>query len=343
MFDYHDFLRKLQIHILLLALAFFGGAMGFHFFYPDESWVRLLFMTAITLSTVGYGDVLKVENNPGAALYTMVLMLVGMGIVLYSVSTLTAFFVEGKFGQLLSLQSIRRRAKKMDNHYVICGAGKTGVHVIREMIENEKDFIVIENDEHIISELRKDFDGILVVHGDATSDEVLEQVNLPKAKGLVATLANDKDNLFLCITARMMNPSLEIVCKAIEFGIVNKLKKAGADYVVCPNFIGGMRIASEILRPNVVNFLDSMLRGKSTGHNMRVGEVSVGQESIFINKTLADVKVYDKCSVNVIAYRKADQDDFIYNPPPEVTIEMGDTLLFIGSADQRTKMEEFFS
>jgi voltage-gated potassium channel len=341
MFDYHDFLRKLQIHILLLALAFFGGALGFHFFYPDESWVRLLFMTAITLSTVGYGDVLKVENNPGAALYTMILMLVGMGIVLYSISTLTALFVEGKFGQLLSLQSIRRRAKKMDNHYVICGAGKTGVHVIREMIENEKDFIVIETDENIINEIRKDFDDVLVVHGDATSDEVLEQVNLSRAKGLVATLASDKDNLFLCITAKMMNPKIEIVSKAIEFGIVNKLKRAGADYVVCPNFIGGMRIASEILRPNVVNFLDNMLRGKD--QSMRVGEVSVGQESSFINKTLADVKVYDQCSVNVIAYRKVDQDDFIYNPPPEMTIEMGDTLLFIGSADQHNRMEQIFS
>jgi voltage-gated potassium channel len=341
MFDYHDFLRKLKIHIMLLGLAFFGGALGFYFFYPDEPLVRLLFMTAITLSTVGYGDVLRVEDNPAAAMYTMILMLVGMGIVLYSVSTLTAFFVEGKLGQLLSLQSVRRRAKKMDNHYIICGAGKTGVHVIREMIENEKDYIVIENSDEIISELRKDFDDILVVHGDATSDETLEQVNLSRAKGLVATLANDKDNLFLCITARMMNPEIEIVSKAIEFQIVNKLKKAGADYVVCPNFIGGMRIASEILRPNVVNFLDKMLRGKD--HSMRVGEVSVGLESAFIDKTLADVKVYDMCAVNVIAYRKADQDDFIYNPPPEVTIEIGDTLLFIGSPDQQIKMEKIFS
>lgn len=229
----------------------------------------------------------------------------------------------------------------MDNHYVICGAGKTGVHVIREMIENEKNFIVIENNQEIISEIRKDFADILVVQGDATSDEVLEQVNLNRSKGLVATLANDKDNLFLCITARMMNPKIEIVSKAIEFGIVNKLKRAGADYVVCPNFIGGMRIASEILRPNVVNFLDKMLRGK--GDNMRVGEVSVGHESAFIDKTLADVKVYDMCSVNVIAYRKADQDDFIYNPPPEVTIEMGDTLLFIGSPNQQEKMDRLFS
>jgi len=341
MFDYHDFLRKLQIHILLLGTALFGGTLGFYFFYPEESIVRLLFMTAITLSTVGYGDVLRVEDNPAAAMYTMVLMLVGMGIVLYSVSTLTAFFVEGKLGQLLLMQSVRRRTKKMDNHYVICGAGKTGVHVIREMIENEKDFIVIENNQEIITEIRKDFSDLLVVQGDATNDEVLDQVNLSRAKGLVATLANDKDNLFLCITARMMNPKIEIVSKAIEFGIVNKLKRAGADYVVCPNFIGGMRIASEILRPNVVNFLDKMLRGKDD--NMRVGEVSVGQESAFIDKTLADVKVYDMCSVNVIAYRKADQDDFIYNPPPEVTIEMGDTLLFIGSPNQQEKMDSLFS
>ena len=341
MFDYHDFLNKLKINIILLGVVFFGGTLGFYLFYPDESLVRLLFMTAITLSTVGYGDVLRVEDNPAAAVYTMILMLVGMGIVLYSVSTLTALFVEGKLGQFLSLQSIRRRARRMDNHYIICGAGKTGVHVIREMIETEKDYIVIENNDEIISELRKDFDDILVVQGDATSDEILEQVNLSKAKGLVATLANDKDNLFLCITARMLKSDIEIVSKAVEFQIVNKLKKAGADYVVCPSFIGGVRIASEILRPNVVNFLDKMLRGKD--HTMRVGEVIVKSESTFLNKTLADVKVYDTCSVNVIAYRKANQDDFIYNPSPEVTIEMGDILLFIGSPDQQARMEKIFS
>ncbi|MCO4794144.1 MAG: potassium channel protein [Bacteriovoracaceae bacterium] len=341
MFDYHDFLKKLQIHILLLGSAFFGGALGFHYFYPDEHWVKLLFMTAITLSTVGYGDVLNVENNPAAAMYTMILMLVGMGIVLYSVSTVTAFFVEGKVGKLLSIQSMRRRARKMNDHYIICGAGKTGVHVIREMIENEKDYIVIENDEEKIAELKKDFTDILVIQGDATSDETLELVNLSGAKGMVATLENDKDNLFLCITARMLNPNLEIVSKAIEFGIVNKLKRAGADYVVCPNFIGGMRIASEILRPNVVNFLDKMLRGKD--NSMRVGEVSVGQDSVFINKPLKDVKVYDMCSVNIIAFRKAEQDNFIYNPPPEVVVEMGDTLLFIGSAEQQQRMDKMFS
>jgi len=335
-FNYFRAWRELRFPIYLLIGSLFIGTLGFKFFFPEESFLKLLYMTGITLTTVGYGDVLGVENVPGAIIYTIILMIAGMGVVLYATSVMTAFIIEGNLKNAFTRERARRRVLKMKNHYIICGAGETGVHVIKEMISSGHDCVVIESSLEKKEEINNDFPELPIIIGDATSDAILEEAGIERAKGLVAALSNDKDNLFLVVSAKLLNSRLSIVAKAIELGMIKKLKKAGASYVVSPNYIGGMRMASEILRPHVTNFLDRMLRGKDK--SIRVEEVQIPKESSLVGKRMREVDFYKKCGVNILALGRG-SDNFQYNPNPETMMKEGDVLLYIGTSEQEKSLQ----
>lgn len=336
-----DILKGLKIHISFLLFAFFGGAVGYHFLYPEAAWNKLFFMTAITLSTVGYGDVLNVEQSTAGTLFTMILMLVGLSIVLYSVSAITATFIEGNLGKLIKLKALYRRIAKMKNHYIVCGIGQTGTHVVSELESTQKEFVVIEMNSDLIAQYQQTHPNINFIEGDATNEEILEKANIANAQGVIATLPNDKENLFLVITARMMNTKLKIASKAIQLSMVSKLRKAGANYVVTPNFIGGMRIASELLRPNVVSFLDKMLRGKDK--SVRVGEITIQEDSKFIGRSLKEINPLQTYGLNILAINTSHKkDDFIYNPCLDTELAAGDVLIFVASLQQQQKIEADF-
>ena len=325
---------RARIVTLAQVMIFFGGALGYRIIYPDVEWSKLFFMTAITLSTVGYEDVLNVEENAIASYYTMVLMLAGMGIVLYSVSAITAFFLEEKFAHLLRLHSMKRRAGKMEDHYIVCGAGQTGIHAIQELHDTKTPIVVIEQDEKLVQALRTQFHDVIVFLGNAIQDQILKEAGVEKARGLIALLHDDKDNLILVVTAKMLNPHLKIVSKAIELSMVEKLKNAGAAHVVSPNFIGGMRIASEILRPHVVSFLDGMLRRSVVE---RILEVSILPGSKKVGRSLESLHTFKKIGIHVIAVARSGTQ--IYNPDPAMMLEANDVLIFIGSPDDAKKLE----
>jgi len=269
-------------------------------------------------------------------------MIMGMGVVLYSVSAVTALFVEGNIWKIIAQRKLLKRINCMENHYIVCGAGQTGVHVIREMMEAEESVVVIESDTEVIEILKEEFKNIPVIQGDATSDSILDEVNLENAKGIVVALANDKDNLFLTLSARLKNQNIKIVAKAVELSLIDKLERAGANYVVSPNFIGGLRIASQMLRPHVVGFLDKMLRGQDK--TVRIGEVTIGANSKYINKSISDANIFDSCQVYVMACsRKLRPDQFLYNPAPDTVLSEGDNLIFICTNEQQEKMNDLFA
>ncbi|PKL76219.1 MAG: potassium channel protein [Candidatus Melainabacteria bacterium HGW-Melainabacteria-1] len=329
--------QELQLPFSLLFITFVGGTLGYKLLYPDLELHRLFFMTAITLSTVGYGDVVGAENSPLAAWYTMVLMLVGMGTSVYAVSTLTAFFVEGALGELLKYSKLKRRIAGMREHYIICGAGTTGVHIIREMSRCGVNFVVLDQSEERLHELREEFPNLLFIADDATDEASLAQAGIHLASGLVAALTNDKENLFLTLTARQMNPRLKIVSKAIDLNIGRRLEIAGADYIVSPNFIGGMRMASEMLRPNVVSFLDRMLRGHE--NDIRIHEVTLPIGSSQAGKCLGELEVFLHTGVRILAMLDSPQSSqYVYNPDHDHKLAVGTVLLFIGNTAQQRKL-----
>jgi len=316
--------KNLRLHLLLLLFALTFGLIGYHFIYPE-----------------GYTDLFGMEKEPLALIFSMFLMLMGLGVVLYSISTITAYFVEGKIDKLFLLRKILRRIKKMENHYIICGAGQTGIHIIKEMHTLDIPFVVVDSSEDLINSVREDYKGVMAIKGDATIDETLEKTNIDKAKGIIVALSNDKDNLFLTLTARIKNPSLKIVSRSIDISMREKLITAGANYVVSPNFIGGMRMASEILRPNVVSFLDTMLRG--TDKTMRISEYVIPSNSKQVGKSIAEINIHKNCGINLLATKRTNEDHFEYNPGPEKQLEKEMVLLYIGTPKNREKIEHLFS
>ncbi len=341
MYEIIQIWKKIRLHLLLLTLALALGIVGYHLIYPDHSFTHLLYMTVITLSTVGYTDLFGMENNPAALGFSMILILVGLSVVLYSASTITAYFIEGKIDKLFLLRKTFRRINKMENHFIICGAGQTGIHVIREMHTLGIPFVVIDNHDELIEHVRTEFKDALAIKGDATNDEILQKSNIDHAQGLVVALSNDKDNLFLTLTARIKNPKLKIVSRSIDLGMREKLITAGADYVVSPNYIGGMRMASEILRPNVVSFLDVMLRGADK--TIRIHEFIIPENSPQVGKTLSEVNLYTNCHVNLLASKTSSTKSFQYNPGPDMILEKNHILLFIGTNKNTEAMKKLFS
>lgn len=332
--------NKIKLPILMLAGALIFGVVGYSLIYPDAPLEKIIFMTGITLSTVGYGDVLNIESNSIAIYFTMVLMIVGMGAVLYSISYVTAFIIEGNLRNIFYVESMKRRAKKMKDHYIICGVGKTGIHVVAEMHETKQDFIVIEMNPERIKAVQEISPNAVIIDADATDDHIFDEVNLKEAKALVATLSNDKDNLYLTLSAKMHNPDLLVVARAFDLGMFDKLKKAGADYVVSPNYIGGMRIASEILRPHVVTFLDKMLRAKDK--SIRVEESVIPNDSDYVDKSIKELHFFKKTGVNIMGVA-SDGQAYDYNPSPDYKFKSGDVILYICNNKQREAINSFFS
>ena len=227
----------------------------------------------------------------------------------------------------------------MHNHYIICGAGTTGVHVIREMHRCQVPFVVVDYSQERLQELQEEFPNLLSLVGDASHDDVLEKANIQTCKGLVAALTNDKDNLFLTLTARQMNPTIKIVSKAVEPNIRRRLEIAGANYIVSPYYIGGMRMASEILRPHVVSFLDRMLRGQD--NDIRIHEVLVPENSWACGKTLGKLEIYEHTGVQILALAQPENlTQYEYNPAPGIKVTAGTVLFFIGTPEQQQKINK---
>ena len=334
--------KEIRIPAFLLAFTLFGGACGYKILYPDIPWSKLIYFTAITLSTVGYGDTLNVEQDPAATFYTIVLIFLGMGMVLYSASSITAFIIEGHLGNLFKKRAMMKKIESMENHFIVCGAGETGLHVIKEIIHSGRDLVVIDGNEDKLKNLTTTYPQLATLSGDATIDDCLKQARVENAQGLIATLSGDKDNLFLTFTAKMLNNKLQIVAKTTNLTMIKKLENAGADYVVSPQFIGGMRIASVMLRPNVVSFLDRMLKGKDK--SIRVNEFVIPETSSLNGLTFEEAPIREKTGINVFAYCPTGHSgEFSYNPAPNQALKAGGVLLYIATSEQQSRMEKAFS
>ncbi len=294
-------------------------------------------MTAVTLSTVGYTDMFNVANNFWASWYTMLLIISGMGIVLYSISFLASLLVDGGLRDIFYRHTLDRRIRKMNRHYIICGAGETGLHVIREMHSSGKQLVVIDNKPEALEVLKEELPECATILGDATRDHTLKEAHIERAEALVAVLHNDKDNIFLTLSARSINPDLVIITKVAEEIVLPRMYSAGATHVISPNLVGGRRIASELLRPRVVNFLEQISRASDP--DLHFEEVIVSEDSPLSGSSLAESHIQEKTNLIIIAYSR-DGKNFIYNPPSHLILRPGTTLIFIGATKQQRKLQK---
>lgn len=322
--------RRIFIAFGLLLGLIIIGTIGYLVIEKDNQkggWNLLdaVWMTIITVTTVGYGDM---EMSDAGRVFTMFLIISGIGMYIYSVTVITAFLVEGQLLSFFKHKKMTRDVEKLSNHYIICGIGDTGLHVLEEMVKAEASFVGIDVDEERLEHLAETHD-FLSLHGDATDDDMLIRAGIERAKGLVACLSRDQDNLFVVISAKKLNPSLRVVSKAVENNSPDKLVTAGADEVVLPDHIGGIRLASGILEPHLIDFFAKMQVSRQT---TRFAESIIQPDSKINGITIEEANIKEETGLVVIAIRSKD-GTYIYNPSGDLKIEAGDALFVI--SDQR--------
>ena len=328
--------KRLITGFLAILLVVLGGGVGY-WFIGDGLWSfgDCLYMTVITVTTVGYAEVLPgMDHVHYARAFTVVLLMFGTGSLVYFASTVTAFIIEGDLRNVLFASRLRKRIKRMKGHVIVCGAGSTGRNVIEELLTTGHPVVAIDTREEALRELAERFPKAeySFIVGDATDDDIMNQANLGTARGLVAALSSDKDNLYLTVSARQANPTIRIVARCAEISHVDKIKRSGADAVVSPNYIGGMRLVSELLRPAVVRFLDDMLRDRRAAY--RIEEITLGARAGELGGTLRDAKVRERFGMTVLAVRARDATVWTYNPDASISLGAGTTLVVLGSSDQ---------
>lgn len=338
-----DMKKQMIGALVAVALACTVGTVGFYIIdHGEHSILECFFMTVITLATVGYSEVIPLD--PAGQLFASILIILGMGTLIYFGSTLVAFWVEIDLRQVRRRRKMQKAIDNLKGHIIVCGAGTTGARVVSEMVDTKTPFVMIDLEQEQLESLAtldgKPRNDILFVHGDATEDKVLEEAGIHRASGLVAALRNDKDNLYLILSARQINPGLRIVARATETDAPAKMLRAGADKVVAPNILGGLRIASEMLRPEVTEFLDVMMR--DTDQATRFAQVTLPPGSPIVGKRLAETNIRKNTDVLVIAIRDK-EGRFLYNPGSDTILEEEAVLVVLGAMESVIKLQNSLS
>jgi len=320
---------SLRIGVIAVGCAIGVGTVVFHHI---EGWSILdsLYVTAQTVTTVGFGD-LTPRTVWGRAFAT-VFMLVGVGIVLYALTSAVQSIVQSEMVATFGRRRLSRKMSKLRNHFIICGAGRVGSHLIRSLQGSDETFIVIESNAEKVSQLL-DL-GIAVLVRDATLEESLIEAGVENAKGLAACLPKDADNVYVVLTARALNPDIHIVARAAEEQAEAKLIRAGANRVVAPTIIGGHRMAMALTKPAVGDFLDSI-----TANQLDLGfeQLEVEPVSSFVGRRLSDTNIRSQLNIVIVSIRRVN-GEIVFNPNAEAVIQAGDMLIAIGSAESLAKL-----
>ena len=307
------------------------GTVGFHLI---ERWTLAdsLYVTVQTLTTVGYGDI-PPHTATGRA-FAVVVMLIGVAGVALFVSTIVQSVVQSELISTFGQRRLSKKMSKLRDHYIICGSGRVGSHLVRDLQSANESFVVIENDQQRAAEFSQR--GVNVIVGDATLEESLRDVGVEHARGLAACLPNDADNVYVVLTARDLNPNLRIVARAAEEQAEAKLLRAGANHVVAPTIIGGHRMAVALTKPAVSEFMDSI-----TASELGLGfeQVEVDAASSLVGQALRSTPIRSELDVVIVSIRRQSGEIF-FNPAGDATIESGDILIAIGRADSLSGLNQ---
>ena len=320
--EWREIRQRLVLVSLGLVFLFTAGIAGYMLI---EHWNLLdaTYMTVITLATIGFGETHPLSS--AGRIFTIGLILGGMVVLTYGLTQVTAFFVEGYATNLFRRAKMEKQIERLTSHTIVCGAGRTGRYVIEEMVKMHHPFVVIDQSADQLAQLP--WPDMPTVCGNAAKEGVLAQAGIERARALVAALPTDSDNVFVVLTARGLNPRLQIISKGNEEESRDKLVRAGADSVVLEYFIGGLRMASLILRPAVVSFLDIMLREQDK--TLRIEQAEVRPGSSLICMTVGEAAIGQKTGLNLLAIRRPDQT-YQYNPEASAVLNAGDALIVFG-------------
>lgn len=312
--------------IVLILLVIIIGTLGYHFI-ENMSFLDSLYMTIITITTVGFREI-KEPLSSGGRIFTIFIILGGVGTAIFALTKIGEAIYEGGFRQYLRRKRMEKGIKNLKDHYIICGQGRMG-RIVRERLKEENlPFVVIEINEGLIKDLASS-NNCLAIIGDATQEEILLKAGIKKARALAALLPTDADNLYLTFTAKLLNPSLFVLSKALDEEGEKKILQIGANRVVNPYKLSGLKIAQGLIRPTLVDFMDLIIRRREL--SLYMDEFVVSKKAKIKDKSIIECDLRKKANVIVVAIKKPGKD-IVFNPLPETKIEPGDTLLVMGDS-----------
>jgi voltage-gated potassium channel len=326
-----SFRRSILPLVLLVVLLFVVGTLGY-IIIEGWSWPDAFYMTAITLTTVGYGEVQPL--SPQGRLFTVFLILLGVGSVAYGLSRLGEYLLTGSVAARLRSRRVMRTIDKLRDHVIVCGYGRVGKSAALTLRDGKRPVVVIDNSEERIESAQAE--GFTVLHADSTRDEALIRAGIERALGMVICLGDDSRNLFIVLSARALNPNLYIVARTIEATNEQKMIRAGANRVVSPYKIGGKHMANILIRPHVTDFLDVVtLDG---GIELWLEELIIQPESILAGQTVGNADIRRRTGVTMVALLR--HGGGMVMPDANTTLQAGDELIVLGTREQLANLEE---
>ena len=321
----------LSLALLLVAIGIFG-----YMYYSGYTFIDALYMVIITMSTVGFGEVHPL--TPAEKLFTIFLIVFSIGIFGYFISLLTEFIADGKFLKEIKIKKMQKKLNNLNNHTIVCGFGRNGRQTVKKLKANNVDVVVIENDEKLLEEL--DLNNVLFVKGDATNDDFLVKAGVSRAANLITALPSDADNLYVVLSARQFNPKMTIISRASKETSERKLRVAGADNIIMPDRIGGDHMASLVVLPDIIEFVDKLTSDGNCQTNLKEIEVDKLPDR-YLNKTILDLDLRRKTGCSVIGFKNPD-NEYQINPEADTKLVSGSKLIVLGRKEQMKKLQEVF-
>lgn len=329
------FKSKIYIALWLFVFIVVVGILGFRVL-SNYSWVDAFYMTVITITTVGFGEVQPLDDT--SKIFTTFLILTSVFIVGYAISIITEYILSNNNLEELKQKKMQKKIDALNNHIIICGYGRNGKQAATKLLAYNKPFVIIEKNKELID--RFENDSTMFVYGNANEDEVLEQAGIARASTLICALPNDADNLFVVLSARQINKHLRIISRASQETTYNKLKMAGANNVILPDKIGGDHMASLVVVPDLIEFIDNLsIVGKA---NINIEEIEVSKlYDASSLKTIRDLDLRNKTGCNVIGYKDGN-GDYIVNPEAEQALLPNSKIIVLGRPEQIQKLNTVF-
>lgn len=329
-----NLLRRIRMAAISIVIVLCLGSVGF-VWIEGYTWVEAIYMTVITVSTVGFGEVRPLSD--GGMIFTALLIVSSLGTFTFAVTSVSQFFLEGDYRERIRNKRIKRIMKGMDQHVIVCGYGRVGEKAVMELQDHETDVVVIESNAELVKGLKKK--GLHVLAGDATRDENLINAGLDRARAVITTLPNDAQNLYVVLSARERRKDVLIISRASQLNSVSKLRTAGAQNVIMPDQVGGAHMASLVAIPDVVEFLDHIRIQGAEQVNLEEVEVQQLPESLR-NLTLGEIDARNKIGVNVIGLRNAN-GEIVINPAPSTELHESMKLFVLGDVQQIRMLNEY--
>ncbi|MDP3651326.1 MAG: potassium channel family protein [Rhodoferax sp.] len=319
--------------VVLLLLVHLVGTLGYRYIgRPSATWIDSFYMTFITVATIGYGETVDLSHHPIGRLFTVFIAVVGIGTMSYLFSTFVALLLESDLNAALRKKRMEKKIATLTGHYIVCGIGRVGSNVAHELLKTHRTPVVIESDRAALDRWLEHHPDALYLHADAADDDALHTAGVLSAAGVFAVTADDSHNLMVSLSVKLLNPKARVVARLHDIRNANKARRAGADEIVSPDFTGGMRIASAMLRPHVVNFMDQMLHSDD---GLRVEEVLVpaGHPATPLSDLVPKSREY-------ILMATHEQGKWVFNPADDHVVKAGTALVLMASPGGRVHLEK---